>query len=153
MSMSEMPVKPVITSAANQSYQAKIDKLAELAEAGAWDAVLAYEVKGQNTYAKMLGRYRDALLVASGVTDSTGTEQASPITAGVTDSTASERMRRMRARKREAATAAPIMYERADWQLFCRGETLPQQAGCEPDQIGRVVLKELVDMRSMLVPM
>jgi hypothetical protein len=45
------------------------------------------------------------------------------------------------------------MYERADWQLFCRGETLPQQAGCEPDQIGRVVLKELVDMRSMLVPM
>jgi len=37
------------------------------------------------------------------------------------------------------------MFERADWTLFVRHETLPQKAGCGPDQIGRVVLKEAVD--------
>ena len=37
------------------------------------------------------------------------------------------------------------MYERADWQLFIRPETLPQKAGCNPYQIGRVALKELID--------
>ena len=55
-------------------------------------------------------------------------------------------MARMRARRKvEASATAPLMYERDDWQLFVRPETLPQKAGCEPSQIGRVVLKELVD--------
>ena len=57
---------------------------------------------------------------------------------------AAERMRRMRERQKAQKTA-PILYERADWKLFLDPRTLPQKAGCEPDQIGRVVLKELVD--------
>jgi Histidine kinase-, DNA gyrase B-, and HSP90-like ATPase len=56
---------------------------------------------------------------------------------------AAERMRRMRERRKGAA--APILYERPDWRLFIDKRTLPQKAGCEPAQIGRVVLKELVD--------
>jgi hypothetical protein len=76
-----------------------------------------------------------------------GYEQANAAGTSVTPGPvpASERMRQMRARNREAAVAPPIIYQRADWQLFCRSETLPQQAGCEPDQVARVVLKELVD--------
>jgi hypothetical protein len=74
------------------------------------------------------------------------TEQAnsppSRVTAGPLP--AAERMRRMRDRKK-AGFATPLMYERADYQLFMRPETLPQKAGCEPHQIGRVVVKELVD--------
>jgi hypothetical protein len=58
---------------------------------------------------------------------------------------AAERMRRMRARRREQETTALILYERADWKLFVDRHTLPQKAGCEPDEIGRVILKELVD--------
>ncbi len=52
-------------------------------------------------------------------------------------------MRKMRGRKR--AAAPPLMFERADYQLFMRPETLPQKAGCSPHQIGRVVLTELGD--------
>ena len=60
--------------------------------------------------------------------------------------TAAERMRRMRARKAAERTAKPIiLYERADWRLFIDQRTLPQKAGCEPREIGRVVLKELTD--------
>jgi len=58
---------------------------------------------------------------------------------------ASERMRRYRARQREAALPAPLMYERPDWDLFLDPATLPQKAGCQPDELGRVVLKELID--------
>ena len=56
-------------------------------------------------------------------------------------------MRRLRGRRgrRQAAIAAPLMFERPDWQLFMRPETLPQKAGCGPGQIGRIVLKEMVD--------
>src|SRR4051794_41026598 len=66
------------------------------------------------------------------------------------DATAAERMRRMRARRREAATNSaiappPLMFERPDWLLFLDAATLPQRAGCQPDELGRVVLKELVD--------
>ena len=57
---------------------------------------------------------------------------------------AATRMARMRAR-RKAAKTAPILYERADWKLFIEPQTLPQKAGCEPDQMGRVIIKELVD--------
>src|SRR5260221_6810417 len=55
-----------------------------------------------------------------------------------------ERVRRHRARKKAAATATPLLYERADWQLFVQQETLPQKAGCRRDQLGCVVLKEAV---------
>lgn len=57
---------------------------------------------------------------------------------------AAERMRRMRDR-RKAKLSAPILYERADWKLFLDRQTLPQKAGCEPHQIGRVLIKELSD--------
>src|SRR6202030_2583182 len=50
--------------AANASYQGKLDKLADLAAAGDWAGVNAFEMKGQNTYAKTVARYRDALLAA-----------------------------------------------------------------------------------------
>jgi hypothetical protein len=59
-----MPNKPVITSATNQHYQKRFDRLAELGAAGEWDEIGAYEVKGNNTYAKEVARYRDRLLAA-----------------------------------------------------------------------------------------
>jgi hypothetical protein len=71
----------------------------------------------------------------------TATENAARSRPGQTS--AAERMRRMRERRKIAA--APLLYERADWTLFVRPESLPQKAGCEPKQIGRVVLKELTD--------
>jgi hypothetical protein len=52
---------------------------------------------------------------------------------------AAERMRWMRAR-RKAQRSAPILYEREDWRLFIDPQTLPQKAGCEPDQIGVTAL-------------
>jgi hypothetical protein len=57
---------------------------------------------------------------------------------------AAARMRRMRERRR-LRSSAPILYARADWKLFLDPHTLPQKAGCEPDEIGRVVVKEVVD--------
>jgi hypothetical protein len=68
-----------------------------------------------------------------------------PTVTQTADPTAAERQRRKRARDRAAAAQAPLLFETQDWQLFLRPETLPQKAGCEPDQIGRVVLKEIVD--------
>jgi len=49
----------------------------------------------------------------------------------------------MRERNR-LSIAEPILYERPDWQLLVNRQPLPQK-GCEPHEIGRVVLKELVD--------
>jgi hypothetical protein len=55
-------------------------------------------------------------------------------------------MRRMRARRAiERDESRPILYEVGDWQLFLNPASLPQKAGCEPDEIGHAVLKELVD--------
>jgi hypothetical protein len=53
---------------------------------------------------------------------------------------AAERKRRSRAK-----AAGPVFYSQPDWRLFLDPATLPQKAGCELHQIGRVVLKELVD--------
>jgi hypothetical protein len=53
-------------------------------------------------------------------------------------------MRRMRER-RKGQQAAPILYQIDDWQEFTNPATLPRKAGCDPDEIGRVVLKELTD--------
>ena len=62
----------------------------------------------------------------------------------MSDDTAAERMRRYRERKKSAA-ASPILYEQPDWRDFINRASLPRKAGCEPNQLGRVVLKELVD--------
>jgi len=53
---------PVVTSAANPHYQKHFDRLFALAKAGDWDAVRDYEVKGSNSYSKMVARYRQDLL-------------------------------------------------------------------------------------------
>jgi hypothetical protein len=60
----EMPAKPEVTSPANQSYQKRFDRLAELAAADDWDGVAAYQCTGVNSYAKMVRQYRDRLLAA-----------------------------------------------------------------------------------------
>jgi len=57
--------KPIINSATNRRYQTRIDALAALAAASDWTGIAAFEVKGVNTYAKVVQRYRDALLAAS----------------------------------------------------------------------------------------
>jgi hypothetical protein len=57
---------------------------------------------------------------------------------------AAERMRRMRARRAQEGEQ-PIIYTTDDWQLFLDRASLPQKAGCQPDEIGHVILKELVD--------
>src|SRR5262249_48513512 len=82
------------------------------------------------------------------VTLTEATELAGPAGASVTPprSPGADRVRRHRARKRATAAAAtPLLYERADWELFVRPDTLPQKAGCRPDQLGCVVLKEALD--------
>jgi hypothetical protein len=57
-----------------------------------------------------------------------------------------ERQRRYRERqKQQGASNGPILFTSEDWQLFTQRSTLPQKAGCQPAQIGRVILKELVD--------
>jgi len=53
---------PVVTSAANPHYQKHFDRLFGLAKAGDWDGVHNYEVKGSNSYSKMVARYRQDLL-------------------------------------------------------------------------------------------
>ncbi|HEX3419073.1 MAG TPA: hypothetical protein VHT21_22130 [Stellaceae bacterium] len=53
---------PVVTSAANPHYQKHFDRLLGLAKAGDWDGVRKYEVKGSNSYSKMVARYRRDLL-------------------------------------------------------------------------------------------
>jgi hypothetical protein len=53
---------PVVTSKANPHYQKHFDRLFDLAQAGDWDGVRNYEVKGSNSYSKMVARYRQDLL-------------------------------------------------------------------------------------------
>ena len=57
---------------------------------------------------------------------------------------AAQRMRRMRTHRR-TASSVPLLYERADWKLFVDPQTLPRKAECEPRQISRFVIKELLD--------
>jgi hypothetical protein len=61
-----MPTKPIMTSKANPHYQKRFDQLEALAMAGDWAGVRGYEVKGINSYAKMVAAYRDRLLAAHG---------------------------------------------------------------------------------------
>ena len=53
---------PVVTSNANPHYQKHFDRLFALAKAGDWNGVGNYEVKGSNSYSKMVARYRQDLL-------------------------------------------------------------------------------------------
>lgn len=54
---------------------------------------------------------------------------------------AAERKRLQRQREREST----LLYQTEDWQLFLDPATLPQKAGCQPGDLRKIVLKELVD--------
>jgi hypothetical protein len=60
---------PVGTSAANPHYQKHFDRLFDLAQAGDWDGVRNYEVKGSNSYSKMVARYRQDLLAVDAASE------------------------------------------------------------------------------------
>ena len=62
---------PVVTSAANPHYQKHFDRLFGLAKAGDWDGVRNYEVKGSNSYSKMVARYRRDLLAVHAASEAT----------------------------------------------------------------------------------
>ena len=62
---------PVVTSAANPHYQKHFDRLFGLAKAGDWDGVRNYEVKGSNSYSKMVARYRQDLLAVHAASEAT----------------------------------------------------------------------------------
>jgi hypothetical protein len=62
---------PVVTSAANPHYQKHFDRLFGLAKAGNWDGVRNYEVKGSNSYSKMVARYRQDLLAVHAASEAT----------------------------------------------------------------------------------
>ena len=53
---------------------------------------------------------------------------------------AAERKRQQRARDNAA-----LLFERDDWLLFIDAATLPQKAGCQPENLRQIVLRELVD--------
>jgi hypothetical protein len=59
-----MPPRIVITSPANLHRQKHFDKLAELVDAGDFEAISAYNMKGIDSYSKMINRYRDIILIA-----------------------------------------------------------------------------------------
>ena len=61
---------PVVTSKANPHYQKHFDWLFALATAGDWDGVRNYEIKGSNSYSKMVARYRQDLLAVHAASDS-----------------------------------------------------------------------------------
>jgi hypothetical protein len=72
-----MPEKPICTSEANKKqYQPRFDFLADRAAAGDWDAVRNYEVKGVNSYAKMVKQYRERLLAAHAASTAGSSEAA-----------------------------------------------------------------------------
>jgi hypothetical protein len=60
---------PVVTSAANPHYQKHFDRLFGLAKAGDWEGVRNYQVKGSNSYSKMVARYRQDLLAVHAASD------------------------------------------------------------------------------------
>jgi hypothetical protein len=73
----EMPAKPIMTSPTNkEQYQKRFDQLEKSALAGDWDAVRDYQVKGINSYAKMVKQYRERLLAAHEAQQASKTEAA-----------------------------------------------------------------------------
>jgi hypothetical protein len=72
-----MPTRPIMTSPTNKAqYQPRFDKLEAMAMAGDWDGVRGYEVKGINSYAKMVKQYRARLLAAHAAQEAVKTEAA-----------------------------------------------------------------------------
>lgn len=65
--MPPLPEKPTIKSQAKtpQRYQAMINRLAEAAAAGDWNAVRTFRVKESDNYAKVVMDYRQRLLLAA----------------------------------------------------------------------------------------
>ncbi len=63
-----LPAKPVIkaNSPNNKEKQKHLDALEKHAEACEWDKVAAYPTPGINTYAKMVAKYKRALLASKG---------------------------------------------------------------------------------------
>ena len=57
-----MPDKPIVTSETNKHRQKHFDALEKAANEGDWDTVRGYQMKGTDTYCKMIHRYRDNLL-------------------------------------------------------------------------------------------
>ena len=53
--------------------------------------------------------------------------------------------RKRRQRQKEKATAEPMLFTRPEWRLFTDCSTFPQRAGCQPNEVGRLALKEVVD--------
>ena len=60
--------------------------------------------------------------------------------AGGTHRSEAERKQQWRARRR-----AGLLFQRDDWTLFLSPADLPQKAGCQPDMLRRIILRELVD--------
>jgi hypothetical protein len=54
---------------------------------------------------------------------------------------AAERKRQQRERDRQG----DLFYQREDWSLFLDQQTLPQKAGCFPQDLRKIILKEVVD--------
>jgi hypothetical protein len=140
MSRVQIPEKPIITSAANQSYQGRIDRLAELAEAGDWDGVEACQAGGKNTYAKLVARCRDALLVAAGL------ERPEPSMSAVMSVLNAERPIRAGA---GAAALAPRLtretFRTSRLLEFCSRKELVAQTGHDIADWPLVILKEGID--------
>ena len=55
--------------------------------------------------------------------------------------TPAERKRKQRERDAQSA----LLFERPDWSLFLSPASLPQKAGCQPNHLRPLVLRELVD--------
>ena len=68
---------------------------------------------------------------------------AATVTSTAGGKSAAERKREQRDRERRAKL--PTFFDRADWSLFTNPRTLLQKAGCQPQDLRRLVLRELVD--------
>ena len=48
-------------------------------------------------------------------------------------------------RKRQQRARDALLFERDDWSLFLDPATLQQKAGCQPEDLRQIVLREVVD--------
>jgi hypothetical protein len=86
-------------------------------------------------------RSKRAPLVAGNAESQQGQSPVRTVTSGRRPGTpAAERKRQQRARDNAA-----LLFEREDWRLFVDPATLPQKAGCQPENLRQIVLRELVD--------
>ena len=86
-------------------------------------------------------RPKRAPSIAANAESQQGQSLARTVTSGRRPGTpAAERKRQQRARDNAA-----LLFEREDWCLFVDPATLPQKAGCQPEYLRQIVLRELVD--------